>query len=110
MASGRLRSKSGAPARGQGDDRQTPAALEPALAALDEAQAAIDRLRHSVLTIGGSPDPVLVSVDEAAARLGISRRTVYVLIADGSIRSVSVGRRRLVPAKELERLAQDGAA
>lgn len=41
-------------------------------------------------------EPLLVSVDEAARMLGVSRRTVIKLINDGTLRSLKIGRRRLV--------------
>lgn len=44
------------------------------------------------------------SLDEAAQSLGISRRTVYELMARGQLSTITLGRRRLVPAGELERL------
>lgn len=44
----------------------------------------------------------LLPVDEAARRLGIGRTTVFGLIRTGELRSVSVGRRRLVPADAIE--------
>ncbi len=46
-------------------------------------------------------EPLLVSVREAAARLGIGRDTAYRLVAEGRLRSLSLGRRRLVPVAEL---------
>jgi excisionase family DNA binding protein len=39
----------------------------------------------------------LLGVREAAARLGVSERTIRALIASGELRSLRVGRRRLVP-------------
>ena len=44
-------------------------------------------------------DRMLLTVAEAAERLGIGRSTMYVLIADGQIETVRVGRlRRIEPA------------
>ena len=42
--------------------------------------------------------------------LGISRRGLYRLIEDGTLRTVTLGRRRLVPADELERLVRPSEA
>ena len=56
------------------------------------------------------PDPPTVvpklalTIEEACQALTISRPTLYELIASGRIRTVMVGRRRLVPVAELERL------
>ena len=65
---------------------------------------AIDELRAALMEALERPavEPALVSVDEAAGRLSISRRTLMARIADGSVRSVKVGRRRLVPMSEIE--------
>ena len=44
------------------------------------------------------------SLDEAAQSLGLSRRTLYDLMDRGQLTTVKLGKRRLVPAAELERL------
>ena len=44
------------------------------------------------------------SLDEAAQSLGLSRRTLYGLMDRGQLTTVKLGKRRLVPAAELERL------
>ena len=44
------------------------------------------------------------SPGEAATALGLSRDAVYALLNKGTIRSVKVGTRRLVPTSELRRL------
>jgi len=45
--------------------------------------------------------PVLYRVDEAAHALRLSRSVVYELIRSGQLRTVKVGRRRLVPVAAL---------
>lgn len=69
--------------------------LETALAELAAA------LRADVLAelspVANAPDRLL-SVDEAAATLGLGRSLLYGEIQAGRLRSVTVGRRRLVPA------------
>jgi excisionase family DNA binding protein len=47
-----------------------------------------------------APDRLL-SVDEAAAMLGLGRSLTYTEIAAGRLHSVKVGRRRLVPASAI---------
>lgn len=47
-------------------------------------------------------DLLAVPVAEAARRLSLSQRTVATLIAMRELRSVKVGRRRLVPVKALQ--------
>ena len=48
------------------------------------------------------PDLVL-SVREAAEVLRISRQSLYVVLNNGELKSIKVGKRRLVPVAELER-------
>lgn len=43
----------------------------------------------------------LMSVPQAAGELKISRATLFRLLADGRLRSVRIGTRRLVPAVDL---------
>lgn len=51
------------------------------------------------------PEPDrLLSVDEAAERLGIRRVSIYRLFAEGQLRSCKVGRRRLIPASSVREL------
>ena len=46
--------------------------------------------------------PVLYEVNEAAAALRLSRSHVYELIRSDQLRTVTVGRRRLVPVAALD--------
>jgi excisionase family DNA binding protein len=45
-----------------------------------------------------------LSIGEAARRLGVSVSTLRRRVGDGQVRVVGIGRRRLVPMCELERL------
>ena len=45
---------------------------------------------------------LLVSIPEAISRVDISRSFLYMRLADGSIRSVKAGRKRLVDVASLE--------
>jgi len=49
------------------------------------------------------------SVPEAARMLGVSRATLYKLVAAGRIRVIKIATRTLVPASEIERIARYGA-
>lgn len=56
---------------------------------------------------------LLVSVRDAARELGIGRDSTYALVREGRLRSISVGRRILVPRTELEAFVEreaDGVA
>jgi excisionase family DNA binding protein len=46
---------------------------------------------------------VLLRVEEAAKAMSIGRTTMYQLIASGEIETVTIGARRLVPLKAIER-------
>ncbi len=46
-------------------------------------------------------DTTLLTVDEAAARLRVSRWTIYNLIRTSQLRTIKIGRRRLVPPAAL---------
>jgi excisionase family DNA binding protein len=50
---------------------------------------------------------VLVTAEEAARRLALSRATVFRLLADGSLRSITVGRARRVPVAALVEFVHD---
>jgi excisionase family DNA binding protein len=49
---------------------------------------------------------VLLSLPEFSVLTSISLRTAAKLVASGELRSIRVGRRRLVPYSELERFAK----
>jgi excisionase family DNA binding protein len=60
-----------------------------------------------------SETPVIaLSIAQARASLGVSRTVLYHLISKGEIRTLKIGRRRLVRRAELERFlaAKEGAA
>lgn len=51
---------------------------------------------------------MLLTVDQVADLLSISRRTVYELVSTESIPSVKIGNRRLFPREELRRWIEAG--
>jgi excisionase family DNA binding protein len=51
------------------------------------------------------PAKVLLSVEAAARSMSVTSRHVWNLVARGEIRTVSLGRRRLIPVSELARIA-----
>jgi excisionase family DNA binding protein len=58
-------------------------------------------------TVVDRPPPMprmAYSMAETESLLGLSRSSLYRLIEAGQLRTVLYGRRRLVPARELERL------
>ena len=54
----------------------------------------------------GFDSPKLLSVKEAAAQLGIGTTTLYQLLYDGTLRSLKLNRRRLIPAQDVAELAE----
>ena len=51
-------------------------------------------------------EPLSHSPDSAAHRLGVSTRSVYLLIAANELRSFKIGKRRLIPDTELQSFTQ----
>jgi len=52
---------------------------------------------------------MLFRIPEAAELLGISRSSVYNLIAAGTLRATKIGAATRIPASELARIAEQGA-
>jgi excisionase family DNA binding protein len=51
----------------------------------------------------GSTVRLLLTVEQAAQRLGIGRTLMYALVRDGDVESVHIGRLRRIPADALPR-------
>ena len=51
-------------------------------------------------------DPLAHSPESAAKRINTNTRAIYTLIASGELRSFKLGKRRLIPDAELQRLVQ----
>lgn len=52
--------------------------------------------------------PALVSLDQAARRLGVSPQTIRKLARQGRLQSTHFGRRHLIYRESVERLARAG--
>jgi len=48
------------------------------------------------------PHVLALSVEEAAAALGIGRTMVFYLLRDGKLRAIKIGKRTLIPVREIE--------
>jgi len=59
------------------------------------------KTNHSDLDSENTP-PRLLSIPRAARELGVCRTVVYELLRDGKIKSVKIGRRRLIPHDAVE--------
>lgn len=65
----------------------------------------IDPTGSDLLTVGRaapSPSPLLLTVRQAAAALGVGRTTVYELIGAGDLEVVHIGRSARVPVAAVE--------
>jgi len=78
------------------------AAIRAATEAL--AEAILAAVRAEAAPHGAEPEQLL-SIDRAAALAGVGRTTIYAEIGAGRLRSIKVGRRRLVPASAMAELA-----
>ena len=52
--------------------------------------------------VAPSTDPLLVTVERAAAMLSVSRATLYLLLRDGSIASIRIRRNRRIAVSSLQ--------
>jgi excisionase family DNA binding protein len=70
-----------------------------------------DAIRAEVRAEAAPPETPdrLLSVDEAANALGVGRSSLYGEIAAGRIRSMRLGRRRLIPAGAIAERIQAGS-
>jgi excisionase family DNA binding protein len=59
--------------------------------------------RHLDVGLSG-PEPEAVSIDETCRLTGIGRSKLYELIADGTLPSLKIGKRRLVRLSTVRRL------
>lgn len=53
-------------------------------------------------SVGTGNQTLLVTVEEAAHLLGVGRTTMFELIGRGDVKSIRLGRRRLIARKSLE--------
>jgi excisionase family DNA binding protein len=102
--------------RSGADRRQGPRLLRTTRVDHEAAiRAATDALAEAILaavsaeavTYDVEPEQLL-SIDRAAALVGVGRTTIYAAIGAGRLRSIKVGRRRLVPASAVAELAESG--
>ncbi len=72
----------------------------------DAAQRFADELIAAVAASAPAGPERLLSVDEAAERLGIGRTRLYAEIGAGRVRSVHSGRRRLIPSSAIREIVE----
>lgn len=54
---------------------------------------------HGEPAMQADENRVVLTIEEAARRLGVGRTTMYALVMSGEVRSVTIGRLRRVPAR-----------
>ena len=57
-----------------------------------------------------TPEPLLLSLDECAALLGVSRGYVVLQVHRGLLEKVQIGRRVLIPREDLERFIAENSS
>ena len=62
------------------------------------------------MTAVAQAERLAFSPDEAARVLGVSRATIMRIVADGSLRSAKIGRRRVIARSALLELLGEGGA
>jgi len=88
-------------------DLRTHTATEDAIR--DAVEQLVVAIREAVRAEAAPAGPErLLSVDQAAAALGIGRSRLYGEITSGRVRSLTVGRRRLVPSSAIAELIDAG--
>jgi excisionase family DNA binding protein len=58
----------------------------------------------------GAEHPRAYRIDDFCRAYGVGRTTVYALLKNGTLRSIKIGRRRLITAESGEALLSPGAA
>jgi excisionase family DNA binding protein len=58
-------------------------------------------MQPSDITSRGRPEPLAVSPAEAARLAGIGRTSIYAALGSGALRSLKVGKRRLIEVEAL---------
>jgi excisionase family DNA binding protein len=61
-------------------------------------------MTHMLLDPNGRVEPVPYSIDEFAEETGCGRRAVLRMIADGDLKTITVGADERIPASELRRI------
>lgn len=60
--------------------------------------------RNTLTQVISKKLPRLIAIKQAIYEIGIGRTTIYELIKDGKLKTVKIGRRRLVPSEAIEEL------
>lgn len=80
--------------------------LQRLVAELVERVDALAEELGSLTAAPSVPPPTLLTVEQAAELLGISRSRVFALVKDGSLRSIKLGASRRIPRGALDELVE----
>jgi len=59
---------------------------------------------------GAEAPKLAISINDFCARVGICRATFYELLNQDKVRTILIGRRRVIPVAEVERLMAEGTS
>ncbi len=90
--------------------RSRAARLERLAAELAAEASELTAQAIALATQPAGPAPALLSVEDAARVLGLSRTTVFTLVRTGELESIKVGSRRLVPRQSIDAFVAVGLA
>lgn len=71
------------------------------------AELLVEQNQPQIPTPRVSPERTLLTVEEAAERLGIGRTRMFALVKSGEIESVQIGRLRRIHPDAIEKFAHD---
>lgn len=90
------------------------APLEAFAAVLEQQASVLNEFARVIkaldTTAPSAERTVMLTVDEAAEHLRVSRSTVYSLMASGELQSTRLGGRRLVPRVSLDQIGREKGA
>lgn len=66
-------------------------------------------MRKATKTKTAKPEPLAVSLAEAATMIGVSHRMAWSLVSRGDLRVVRIGRRTIVPVSAIHELLAAGS-
>lgn len=68
-----------------------------------------DHLAHEVVTMHKSPEILAFRANDACRALSLGRSTLYKLINEGKLKSITIAGRTLIPRTEIERLVSEAS-
>lgn len=82
--------------------------LTRTLDALAELPARMERMEGKLDALSNEPEPLVVTVGEAAKMLRVSSRTIYKLIASGSLPAYKIGTATRIQVAVIKEWVENG--